>query len=169
MDWTGIGLLNIRTPETRETPNFIGILLQPDEDEMLAVWSMDVHVFRFNHSIPYVNILRKWSRFCISYDFEENQAQVKSDERNKMNFFMVHIYSNQVSINGLVSDLVKNPESDPNFNGTFDAQKISKAPPNSDLFLSFGLYDYDKNPFIGQMININVWDRTMKSDGEYLK
>ena len=49
MDWTGIGLLNIRTPETRETPNFIGILLQPDEDEMLAVWSMDVHVFRFNH------------------------------------------------------------------------------------------------------------------------
>ena len=78
----GIGLLNIRTPETRETPNFIGILLQPDEDEMLAVWSMDVHVFRFNQSIPYVNILRKWSRFCISYDFEENQAQVLSDERN---------------------------------------------------------------------------------------
>ena len=61
---------------------------------------------------------------------------------------------------------MKNPKSDPNFNGTFDAHKISQASLNSDLFLSFGLYGFDKNPFIGYIININAWDRTMNYDGK---
>ena len=74
----------------------------------------------------------------------------------------------QVGFNGFVSDLVKNPNSDPNFNGTFDAYYISQAPLNSDLYLSFGVYGFDKNPFIGHIININAWDRTMKNDGKYL-
>ena len=73
----------------------------------------------------------------------------------------------QVGFNGYVSDLVKNPPNTyPHFNGTFDAHSITGAPLNSDLFLSFGLYDFDKSPFIGHIININVWDRTMESNGK---
>ena len=70
------GIFNIRTPETLESPNFVGVLLTFDENGILSVWSMDVHKFRFNHSVPFENVLRKWSRLCISYDFQENEAQV---------------------------------------------------------------------------------------------
>ena len=39
------------------------------------------------------------------------------------------------------------------------------ATPNENLTLKLGAYYFDNNPFIGYMININAWDRTMKQEG----
>ena len=71
-----IGIFSIRTPENLEGVKFVQVLLTTDKNLMLNIWAMDAHFFSFNHSIPYLNVLRKWSRICISYDFDENQAQV---------------------------------------------------------------------------------------------
>ena len=39
------------------------------------------------------------------------------------------------------------------------------ASPDENITLNFGRYYLDKNPFIGYIININAWDRTMKQEG----
>ena len=57
----------------------------------------DVHFFSLNNSFPYVNILRKWNKFCISFDFEKNEAQT--------------------AFNGRVSTLVRDPRTSPNMKG----------------------------------------------------
>ena len=82
----------------------------------------------------------------MSYDFDKNEAQA--------------------AFNGKVSDLRANPDTYPNFKGTFDANIITGASPGTELVISFGRYAFDKNPFIGTMANINIWDRTMDTEGE---
>ena len=49
------------------------------------------------------------------------------------------------------------------FIGSYDAKLISGASPNTQVTLIIGRYAFDKNPFIGIMADINVWDRWGRS------
>ena len=112
-----------------------------NEDSYLVIRADDVHSFKINHTIKYHNILRKWSKLCVSYDFEKNEARA--------------------AFNGKVSNLVKNPETAVQMQGTYDGRNIVDAPPNARFLLIIGRYWYDENPFIGSMANVNMWSRTM--------
>ena len=113
-------------------------------DKYLVVNADEVHEFKINHKIKYHNILRKWSKLCVSYDFEKNEARV--------------------GFNGKVSDLVQNPEASEYMKGSFDGRNIRDAPPNAQFLLILGRYYYDENPFIGSMANVNMWSRTMNEN-----
>ena len=141
-----MGILEIRTTDTLATPasNIIILTLSQGEDGILYLENPSLHEFHFNHETSYINILRKWSRFCISYNFERNEAQA--------------------AFNGIVTELKKDPETSPNYNGTWDAHMISKASANSEMVIIIGRYGFDKNPFIGYYANVNAWDRTMDSE-----
>ena len=127
--------------QTRDQLSTYPVITLTNEDSYLVVWADDVHSFKINNTIKYHNILRKWSKLCVSYDFEKNEAMA--------------------AFNGKVSDLVKNPKSSEHMKGTFDGRNIVDAPPNSPFLLIIGRYWYDENPFIGTMANVNVWSRTM--------
>ena len=71
-----------------------------DNEDLLEIQVQDVHHFSLNNSFPYVNILRKWNKFCISFDFDKNEAQT--------------------AFNGRVSKLIKNPDTNPNMKGQSD-------------------------------------------------
>ena len=114
-----------------------------NEDGLMRVWAADVHTFQINQTIPYRNLLRKWSKLCVSYDFEKNEAQA--------------------AFNGRVSTVAKDPESLNYMLNTFDAKNIADAAPNTQFLLIIGRYYYDENPFIGRMANVNVWSRTMNA------
>ena len=73
------------------------VITLANEDSYLVVRADDVQSFKINHTIKYHNILRKWSKLCVSYDFQKNQAQV--------------------ALSGRVSELIIEPETMPNFNG----------------------------------------------------
>ena len=119
-----MGIFEIRTPDqVGLVSSFIQIRIGQDSDGFLRVNSVDVLKYKLNQSIPYINILRKWNKFCISYDFEENQAQVSINENH--------------------SPLYKNPDSDPNMKESFDAKSILEAPLGTELILSFGRYPFD--------------------------
>ena len=81
---------------------------------------------------------RKWTRLCVSYDFQKNQAQV--------------------AFGGKVSDLIVDPETRPNMNGRFDNNIITAAN-TSEMIVIVGRYPFDKNPFIGIIAGINLWSR----------
>ena len=119
--------------------------LKANDEGLVTFWSIDVLEYSLDNSIPFMNMLRKWNKICVSFDFEENIAQV--------------------AFNGLVSNISKPSFKSPNYNGTFDGNKISKAPQDKDLTLNFGMYFFDGNPFIGKIVNINAWDRTMSQEG----
>ena len=136
-----IGFLEIRTPETMQSQNPFNICIGSDENEFAYIYNTEVHYFRFQNPHPYIYILRKWIKVCASYDFEKNEGQV--------------------AMNGQVSELAKNPTTSPNFNGSFDGGMIKNASPDTDMFIIFGRYFFDRNPFIGFIANINAWDRSM--------
>ena len=117
------------------------VITLANEDSDLVVRAEDVHSFKLDHTIKYHNILRKWSKLCISYDFEKNEARA--------------------AFNGKVSALVQNPKTSKHMQGTFDGGNIVNAPQNTQFILIIGRYWYDENPFIGSMANVNLWSRTM--------
>ena len=114
-----------------------------NEDGLMRVWAADVHTFQINQTIPYRNLLRKWSKLCVSYDFEKNEAQA--------------------AFNGRVSNVAKDPDSANYMLNSFDARNIADAAPNTQFLLIIGRYYFDENPFIGKMANVNVWSRTMNA------
>ena len=124
-----------------ESQNVIINVLQSNGENALTFVNIDVHTFEFDHNITYENILGKWSRMCISYNFELNEAQA--------------------AFNGKVSALKKNPETLPNYLNSWDANIITKASSGSELVLIVGRYAFDKNPVIGSMANINAWDKVL--------
>ena len=71
-----MGFLEIGTTEDMENQNTIIIILGSGENGILYVSNLDVHSFKLNHTTLYNNILGKWSKVCLSYDFELNEAQV---------------------------------------------------------------------------------------------
>ena len=48
------------------------------------------------------------------------------------------------------------------FNGTKDDQKFTQSS-NETLKIVLGTYTFDKNPFIGFIANINIWDKTLSN------
>ena len=144
LELTKLGFLEIRTRETLNTTNVVINLFRSGDKGVLILKNMDGNTFTFNHQTTYLNILRKWSKVCISYNFEKNEGQA--------------------AFNGIVSDLIKNPKTYPNYNGTFDAGIIKNANANTDMFIIIGRYSFDKNPFIGYIANIQVWDYQMDAE-----
>ena len=57
--------------------------------------------------------------------------------------------------------LISDPDTDVNMKGRFDANIIRGAAPGAQIILIIGHYAYDGAPFIGNMANVNVWDRVM--------
>ena len=58
-------------------------------------------------------MLRKWNKFCISFDFEKNEAQT--------------------AFNGRVSALIKNPDANPNMKGESLSPPCTQSPSSRDL------------------------------------
>ena len=134
-----MGVFEIRTTETLDDPNIISTVLKADENGALNIRALDVHSFKLNDSIPYDNILRMWNRFCLSYDFEKNEAQA--------------------AFNGQVSDLVRDPVTLANMKGRYDGNILTGAGESEEMLLIVGRYSFDKNPFIGVIADLSVWDR----------
>ena len=135
-----MGIFEI-VPSDYQTPYTYPVITLANDDSYLVVRADDVHSFKINHTIKYHNILRKWSKLCVSYDFEKNEARV--------------------GFNGKVSELVKNPKTGEYMKDSFDGRNIVDASPNAQYLLIIGRYYYDENPFIGSMANVNMWSRTM--------
>ena len=112
-------------------------------DGFLKAYSLDVHRFDITPKFLFSNVVKKWTKFCISYDFEKNQAQA--------------------AVNGHVSEIVKDPKTRPNYNGTYDKTLLKNAGPDSKMILILGHYAFNRNPFIGDIANINVWDRSLNA------
>ena len=127
--------------KTRDQIYSYPVVSLTNEDSYLMIRTDDKHTFNINHTVKYHNIQRKWSKLCVSYDFEKNEARA--------------------GFNGKVSTLDKNPETSIYKQGTFDGRNIVNAPPNAQFLLIIGRYWYDENPFIGSMVNVNMWSRTM--------
>ena len=134
-----MGVFEIRTTETLDDPNIISTVLKADENGALNIRALDVHSFKLNDSIPYDNILRMWNRFCLSYDFEKNEAQA--------------------AFNGQVSDLVRDPVTLANMKGRYDGNILTGAGEREEMLLIVGRYSFDKNPFIGVIADLSVWER----------
>ena len=93
-----MGLFEIRTSRTlSQSLNIISTLLEADENGALRIGALDVHSFKMNDSILYNNVLRMWNKFCISYDFEKNEAQA--------------------AFSGQVSELISDPSTMTNMKG----------------------------------------------------
>ena len=128
LEFGKLGFLEIRTSETLDAQFVFSSLLRSGDGGLLYLRNMDGVAYHFNHSTNFQHILRKWSKVCIAYDFEKNEGQA--------------------AFNGAVSPLIKNPETEPNYNGTFDAGIITKAQPNSDMIIIIGrYYRYYQNIF----------------------
>ena len=102
---------------------------------------IETQSFKFNHTLQYRNIIRKWIKICISLDFLENKAQV--------------------GLNGHVSSLITDPDTKPNMMGRFDGGIITGAVPGTQTILIIGHYAFDGNPVIGTIANVNVWSRVL--------
>ena len=144
--WAWMGIFEIVPSDykTRDQLYNYPVITLSNVDKYLVVEADVVHQFNINHKIKYHNILRKWSKLCVSYDFEKNEARV--------------------GFNGKVSDLVQNPKAPDYMKGSFDGRNIRDAPPNAQFLLILGRYYYDENPFIGSMANVNMWSRTMNEN-----
>ena len=119
-----MGIYEIRTPDQLGlVTSFCSLRIHQNKEGFLEFYAVDAIYFKFNKSIPYINILRKWNKFCMSYDFEKNEAQA--------------------SINGISSPLYKNPETNPNMKGSFDAKSILEAQFLTELTISVGRYPFD--------------------------
>ena len=53
-----MGVFEIRTSNTLDSPNIISTVIIADDKGALTIRALDVHTFKLNDSIPYVNILR---------------------------------------------------------------------------------------------------------------
>ena len=86
-------------------------------------------------------MLRKWSGFCISLDFEANEAQV--------------------ALNGKVALKIKNPATSPNKFNRFDGKRLEEDHSDARFVFRFGRYFFDGNPFIGRMTGIAAWPKVL--------
>ena len=102
---------------------FLQLRIGQDDNGILEFQAVDGPSFKPKDSVPFINILKKWSKFCISYDFEKNEAQA--------------------AINGHHTLKLQNPETNPNMKGTFDANTIKDAASGTSLIITLGRYAFD--------------------------
>ena len=137
-----MGFFEIRSSQYLERLNPpVSLMLSADKAGMAQVELMDVHKFDMENMFPYNNLMRKWSKLCISFNFQKNEAQA--------------------AINGRVSKLVSKPGTMPNYGGKFDGGLLENV---TDLVFIIGRYSFDKNPFIGNIADINIWSTTMNTE-----
>ena len=119
----------------------VAVLYEADKDGFFKIYSLDVVRFDIEPQFQFTNILGKWSKMCVAYDFDKNVGQA--------------------AFNGKTSNVVKDPKTRPNYNGTFDKTLIKNADAGSKMVLILGRYAFNLNPFIGNMANVNVWDKML--------
>ena len=96
----------------------------------------------FHGSNIYFNrILNKWNKICMSLDFLRQEGQV--------------------AFNGHLSDKVLNVHT---FNLDHKINNETNTP-KMTMTMSIASFFYDRDPLIGKMANINMWNRTMHCNG----
>ena len=88
------------------------------------------------------------------------RRQLSTGEFQNWSGILMQIQTWRVSQFFNVNCVVSTPLS---FIGSYDAKLISGASPNTQVTLIIGRYAFDKNPFIGIMADINVWDRSVEA------
>ena len=71
-----MGILEITTTNTKGSKDVPIFALRQNKEGIVYLEQIETHNFEFNHTIQYKNILRKWTKICISLDFLANKAQV---------------------------------------------------------------------------------------------
>ena len=71
-----LGILEITTTNARGSKDVPYFGVTQNRDGIVYVKQIEVQNFEFNHTLKYKNILRKWSKLCISLDFDQNTGQV---------------------------------------------------------------------------------------------
>ena len=118
------GVFDIKTPEVlNDNTHIPHVRLGKDGEGILVLDFADGPKLKLRNPVPFMNIMRKWNKMCVSFDFEKNEAQA--------------------AINGRPTDLIRNPETAPNMKGTFDAKLIKNASPGTSLLLTIGRYVFD--------------------------
>jgi len=142
---TWIGILELRTTLTLgdRTP-LLQLVVTSGNSGLAELQFMDVHKFSFTPGFSYVNLLRKWSAFCFSVDFQANEAQA--------------------ALNGQVSAKVKNPDTAPNFFGRFDGNKLEADQTGARYVFRLGRYYFDNNPLVGKLAAVSAWDSILSEE-----
>ena len=99
---------------------------------------LDTEMFMFD--AMHRSIVRKWIGVCISIDHLCKQAQV--------------------SHNGVVSDK-KGPQTAPNMGGKYEGEMTSQP---TEFTILIARYSLDKNILIGDIVGMNVWNRTLTNE-----
>ena len=99
-------------------------------------------IIYFEKSIFFNNMLRKWNRLCVTFQFKEN----------KMNATLNGLYLK--TYNDEKSNIPK-----------IDFSTITDASHGAQIFFKLGRQVFDLNPMIGLLANIHVWDRDMDLNG----
>ena len=93
---------------------------------------------------PTHNILRKWIHFCVGADFINGETTLLLNGENVTKF-------------------------DTKFSDTFPAVYYNKESRSNGSVLpnfkiEFGRYSFDQNPIIGNLMDINVWDKLLTEE-----
>ena len=78
------------TTASRDDKDKLLLLIQGGQDGGLFVHLDEVHKFYFENAFSYFHVLRKWSKFCLSIDTDNNKVQL--------------------ALNGEVSEVLKDPQ-----------------------------------------------------------
>ena len=140
-----IGILEIKKSELESSQEFSAVIKQYDRDqlhiELHYIDSENIYLEKVKFkrtNISYNNILNKWNKICMSFDFLKREGQ---------GAFNGHLSEKVSNVSAIaLEDTIKNDKFIPKF-----------------MWLSVGRYYFDKNPLIGQIVNINIWNRTMDS------
>ena len=125
-----LGFLEVRVPETmNQTYPNVEILFRNGIFEVL-----DTDFFKFDALDG--NIIKKWSRVCVSIDHARNEGTAAH--------------------NGVVSQ-TRQPNTAPSMGGRYGGKIASKS---STFTVMLGRYSFDRGVFIGKLAGINIWNRT---------
>ena len=67
-----LGMLEITTTNTKGSKDVPVFALRQNKEGVVYLEQIETHNFEFNHTLQYKNILRKWTKICISLDFLPN-------------------------------------------------------------------------------------------------
>ena len=139
-----IGLLEIRTDLTiNNTYPILNLRIQQDSTTLEGIVDfVNFPQFVLNKKFAFIGLMRIWSNLCVSIDFAKNEAQI--------------------SLNGEISGVLKNPKTEGFLRNRYDSTLGNND--GNEFVLIFGRYYFDKNPFIGKMAGIRIWNRALTEE-----
>ena len=141
---TWIGLLEIRTDlSLNNTEKVLNLKIEQELKTREGKISFSNYPnFEFHKKFPFIGLMRKWSNLCLGIDFVKNEARV--------------------AINGDISKVMKNPQTAWFLGNRFDSG-IGNLDAE-DYVLIFGRYYFDKNPFVGKIGGVRIWNRVLSEE-----